>query len=65
MNGVKNELRGIDWKITGTPRGQTSWDDIMYELYVKQKLEKGLKAVTDGRIVSQEEAKKRLLGNAG
>ena len=43
---------------------QASWDDIMYELYVKQKLEKGLKAVTDGRIVSQEEAKKRLLGNA-
>ena len=44
---------------------QASWDDNMYELYVKQKLEKGLKAVTDGRIVSQEEAKKRLLGNAG
>jgi len=37
----------------------------MYELYVKQKLEKGLKAVTDGRFVSQEEAKKRLLGSAG
>ena len=37
----------------------------MYELYVKQKLEKGLKAVTDGSIVSQEEAKKRLLGSAG
>ena len=44
---------------------QASWDDIMYELYVKQKLEKGLKAVTDGRFVSQEEAKKRLLGSAG
>jgi predicted transcriptional regulator len=37
----------------------------MYELYVKQKLEKGLKAVNNGRIVSHEEAKKRLLGNAG
>lgn len=44
---------------------QASWDDIMYELYVKQKLEKGLKAVDDGRTVSHEEAKRRLLGNVG
>lgn len=43
---------------------QASWDDIMYELYVKQKIEKGLKAVEDGLTVSHEEAKKRLLGNA-
>ncbi len=42
---------------------QASWDDIMYELYVKQKLEKGLQAVAEGRTVSHEEAKKRLLGN--
>jgi len=34
---------------------QASWDDIMYELYVKQKLEKGLKAVADGRTVSHEQ----------
>ncbi len=43
---------------------QASWDDIMYELYVKQKIEKGLKAVEEGRVVSHEEAKRRLLGNA-
>jgi predicted transcriptional regulator len=44
---------------------QASWDDIMYELYVKQKLEKGLKAVEEGRTVSHGEAKRRLLGDAG
>jgi predicted transcriptional regulator len=44
---------------------QASWDDIMYELYVKQKLEKGLKAVEEGRTVSHQEAKRRLLGDAG
>lgn len=43
---------------------QASWDDIMYELYVKQKIEKGLKAVEDEFTVSHEEARKRLLGNA-
>lgn len=43
---------------------QASWDDIMYELYVKQKIEKGIKAVEEGRVVSHDEAKKRLLSNA-
>ncbi|MGZ5071435.1 MAG: hypothetical protein ACXWF8_19090 [Methylobacter sp.] len=42
---------------------QATWDDIMYELYVKQKIEKGLNAVNEGRVLSSEDAKKRLLGN--
>ncbi|TAK60627.1 hypothetical protein [Methylobacter sp.] len=44
---------------------QATWDDIMYELYVRQKIEKGLSAVDEGRVISSEEAKKRLLGNEG
>jgi len=43
---------------------QATWGDIMYELYVKQKIETGLKAADEGRTVSHQEAKKRLLGNA-
>ncbi len=50
-------------QVIGQLQDQASWDDIMYELYVKQKLEKGLKAVEDSRVVSHEEAKKRLLNN--
>lgn len=42
---------------------QASWDDIMYELYVRQKIEQGLKDIEEGRIVSHEEAKRQLLGN--
>ena len=42
---------------------QSSWDEIMYELYVKQKVEAGLKASEEGRTVSHEDAKRRLLGN--
>lgn len=34
---------------------QATWDDIMYELYVKQKIEKGLSAVDEGRVISNEE----------
>lgn len=33
----------------------------MYELYVKQKIEAGLKAVAEGRTISHEEIKRRLL----
>ena len=40
---------------------QASWDEIMYELYVQQKIAKGLEAVKEGQYVSDEEARKRLL----
>lgn len=41
---------------------QATWDDIMYEFYVKKKLAVALKAVEEGRVISHEDAKKRLLG---
>jgi predicted transcriptional regulator len=44
---------------------QATWDDIMYELYVKQKIEKGLKAIDEGRVLTSEDAKRWLLGNEG
>ena len=40
---------------------QASWDDIMYELYVKQKIEAGLRAVAEGRTIPHEEMKCCLL----
>jgi len=43
---------------------QASWDDVMYALYVRQKLERSLQAVSEGRVTSQENAKKRFLGDA-
>ncbi len=61
MPSAKNAARQI---IDHLPE-QATWDDIMYELYVKQKIEAGLKAADEGRTVSHQEAKKRLLGNEG
>jgi len=40
---------------------QASWNDILYELYVKQKLEAGLADAADGKTVAHEDAKRRLL----
>lgn len=42
---------------------QASWDQIMYQLYVKQKIEAGLADVRAGRTVSHEEVKAELLGD--
>lgn len=43
---------------------QATFDDAMYALYVRQKIEEGLKDIDEGRVVSHEEAKRRLLGNS-
>ncbi len=37
-----------------------TWDDIIYEMYVKKKIEKGLKDIEEGRVVPHEEVKKRF-----
>ena len=42
---------------------QASWDDIMYELYVKQKIEEGLADIDAGRTIPHEQVKAELLGN--
>ena len=57
MNIVKDEAKKM---IDRLPDNAT-WDDIMYELYVKKKIAGGLKAAEEGRVVSHEDAKKRLL----
>jgi predicted transcriptional regulator len=39
---------------------EASWDEIMYKIYVKRKIEEGLKAADEGRTVSHEEVKELL-----
>ena len=36
---------------------EASWDEIMYKIYVKRKIEEGLKAADEGRTRSHEEVK--------
>ena len=56
MRTVKEEARNLIDKLPE----QATWDDIMYEFYVKKKIEIGLKAAEDGRVVPHEEVKKRF-----
>ena len=36
---------------------EVTWEDIMYRLYVKRKIEQGIKAADEGRTVSHDEVK--------
>ena len=37
-----------------------TWDDLMYEIYVRQAIEAGLADVEAGRVVPHEEVRERL-----
>lgn len=57
MSIVKEEARKV---IENLPEDAT-WDDLMYELYVRQKIEAGLRAAEEGRVISHEQVKQRFL----
>ena len=40
---------------------KATWDDIIYEIYVRKKIAAGIKAADEGRVIQHEEVKKRFL----
>jgi len=56
MNSVKAEVRDILEKLPD----DASLEDVQYHIYVRQKVERGLKDVEEGRVLSQEEAERRM-----
>lgn len=60
MQSVKEMARELIEHLPDT----ATFDDLIYEFYVRQKIETGLKAVNEGRTISHDEAKKRLLSDA-
>lgn len=51
MSRVKDEVR----KLLDEIPEEATWDDVMYEFYVRKKVELGLADLDAGRMVSQEE----------
>ena len=41
---------------------ELTWGDLHYHIYVRQKIERGMRAVEAGRTFSQEEVKKHFEG---
>lgn len=57
MNTVKEEVRDLAERLPD----EATWDDVMYELYVRQKIAAGLQAADEGRVVPHEEVRRRFL----
>ncbi|MFL6236314.1 MAG: hypothetical protein ACJ76N_24495 [Thermoanaerobaculia bacterium] len=57
MSTVKEDARQL---VESLPDHAT-WDDLMYEMYVRQKIAAGIQAADEGRVVPHEEVKKRFL----
>ena len=58
MATVKEEARRLLDRLPD----EVSWDDLMYEIYVRKKIAAGLKAAEEGKLVSHEEVKRRFTG---
>lgn len=41
---------------------ELTWGDLQYHIYVRQKIERGMRAIEAGRTFSQEEAEKHFEG---
>ena len=57
MSLIKEEAMKI---VKNLPDNAT-WEDLIYQFYVKKRIENGIKEIEDGEIVTHEEVKKRLL----
>lgn len=57
MSIVKEEAK----KLVNNLPDEVTWDDVLYEIYVRKKIEQGLQAADEGRLISHEEVKKRYL----
>ena len=56
MKTAKEEVRELLEKLPE----DASLEDIQYHIYVRQKIQKGLEAVNEGKLISQEEAERRM-----
>ncbi|MCK4907901.1 MAG: hypothetical protein KAS64_10135 [Spirochaetes bacterium] len=59
MSTTKKEIKNL---IDTLPDNFT-WDDVMYKLYVRMKIEKGLQDIESGKTVSHEDVKKKFFNN--
>ena len=54
--GIKNEARRLVDKLSD----ESTWDDLMHEIYVRQAVEEGLKDSKAGRTTDVKEVRKKF-----
>ena len=57
MSLVKDEAKKL---IDNLPE-QATWEDVMYQMYVKKKIATSIQAAEEGNVISHEDVKKRLM----
>lgn len=55
MNTAKQEAKELIEKLPPS----ATWDDIFYQLYVRQKISQGMNAADEGKVVPHEDVKKK------
>jgi len=56
MSTAKEEVRKM---LNQIPEDAT-FEDIQYHIYVQEKIERGMKDIKEGRVLSQEEIERRM-----
>lgn len=56
----KNDIKSKAREAIESLPDDVSWDDVMHRLYVRQKIESGLKDVVEGNTVTITEVRKRF-----
>jgi len=56
MSTAKEEVR----KLLEQLPDDSSFEDIQYHIYVREKIERGLQEIKEGRVLSQDEAERRM-----
>ena len=59
MSSVKEAAQAVIERL----RDDATWDDLMYELYVEQKIEQSIADVEAHRVVPHDRVKIELLGS--
>lgn len=56
MSTIREEIH----KLADQLPADATWDDAMYALYVRQKIDAGRKAVAEGNVVTQEQLEQQI-----
>ncbi len=56
MNTAKEQVR----KMLDQLPDDASFEDIQYHIYVREKIEHGLKDIQEGRVLTQDEVEERM-----
>lgn len=66
MLATKRTRKGIKsdaLKLVRDLPANASWDDLMYRIYVRQKIDAGLADIQTGRVISHATLRKEFLGH--